>query len=107
MKASEVASRLQLSFRTEREYDELRSALIREQDHREHGAFIFASQSDDLRLDVVEVAVLSGDNFSKQSMGFLELREGALQDVIMRAHRSNTALVEAHSHPFTEGPDVR
>ena len=106
MKESDAGGPLELRFRGEREYEDLLSALIRERDVREYGAFLFALPDGSARLEVVDVEVLSGADFSAQSMDYLELRADALQAMIVRAHRTETALVEAHSHPFSEGPDV-
>ena len=51
--------------------------------------------------------MLKPDDFASQTAYYLELHDDALQEMIVRAHRTNTALIEAHSHPFTRGPRVR
>ena len=98
-----------LRFESERQYRALRSALVLKgyAHGREHGAFLFASQAGNGELDVVDVAVLKPDDFASQTAYYLELHDDALQEMIVRAHRTNTALIEAHSHPFTRGPRVR
>ncbi len=84
-------------------YRSLLAALVREKDEREHGAFLFAKPEAQGLLEVVDVELLQSDHFESQSFGYLELREGALQEMILRAHQSETALIEAHSHPFSIG----
>lgn len=74
---------------------------------REHGAFLFATLAENTTLTVVDVVLLQPDDFAEQTVDYLELHDGLLQDMIVRAHESNTALVEAHSHPFTRGRRVR
>ena len=104
---SESTKERRLRFESEAQYQALRSALVREGYAREHGAFLFASPAGDGELDFVDVAVLKPADFVVQSVRYLELHDDALQGMIVRAHRTNTALVEAHSHPLTEGPRVR
>ena len=98
-----------LRFESEEQYRALRSALVREAyaHESERGAFLFASLADDRDLDVVDVVVLKPGDFARQTPYYLELHDVALQEMIVRAHKTNTALIEAHSHPFTEGPRVR
>ena len=98
-----------LRFESEEQYRALRSALVREAyaHESERGAFLFASLADDRDLDVVDVVVLKPGDFARQTSYYLELHDVALQEMIVRAHKTNTALIEAHSHPFTEGPRVR
>ena len=87
----------------------LRSALFRDgQVHeREHGAFLFASPARNGELEVVDFSQLNPDNYVEQTACYLELYDDVLQEMIVRAHRTNTALIEAHSHPLTRGPSVR
>ena len=105
---SESTKERRLRFESEGQYRTLRSALVREgyAPESEHGAFLFASPTGDRELDVVDVAVLKPGDFATQTAYYLELHDTALQEMIVRAHRTNTALIEAHSHPFTEGPRV-
>ena len=70
------------------------------------GPFSSPPPAGDRELDVVDVAVLKSGDFATQTSYYLELHNTALQEMIVRAHRTNTALIEAHSHPFTEGPQV-
>ena len=98
-----------LRFESEGQYRALRSALVREgyAYEREHGAFLFASLTEDGELDVVDIALLRPDDLVAQTASYLELHDDALQEMIVRAHRTNTTLIETHSHPFTLGPRVR
>jgi len=74
---------------------------------REQGAFLFASPAENGALRVLDVTVLRREDFAMQTAYYLELQENVLQEMILHAHSTNTALVEAHSHPFTRGPRVR
>lgn len=74
---------------------------------REQGAFLFASPAENASLMVREVVLLRPEDFTVQTARYLELQENVLQKMILNAHRTSTALVEAHSHPFTRGPSVR
>ena len=105
----ESTKKRRLRFKSEEQYRTLRSALLLEgyAHHREHGAFLFARLAGNGEMDVVDVAVLKADDFAAQTVYYMELRDETFQEMIVRAHRTNTALVEAHSHPFTRGPRVR
>ena len=103
---SESTKEWRLRFESEGQYRELRSALVCEGYAHERGAFLFASLAGDGDLDVVDVVVLKPSDFAKQTAYSLDLRDAVLQEMIVRAHRTNTVLIEAHTHPFTEGPRV-
>ena len=105
---SESTEERRLCFESEGQYRALRSALVREgyAHEREHGAFLFASPAGKGELEVIDIAMLKPDDFVAQTAYYLELHDDALQKMIVRAHRTNTALIEAHSHPFTRGPRV-
>ncbi len=106
---SEASREWRLRFGTEAQYQALRAALLPEgyAKDREHGAFLFASPADDAGLDIVDVVVLKPADFVVQSSCYLELHENVLQKMIVHAHRTNTTLVEVHSHPHADGPLVR
>ena len=106
---SESTKERRLRFESKAHYQAFRSALVRGAYayYREQGAFLFASPAANGELDVVDVAVLKTADFVMQSAGYVELHDDALQEMIVRAHRTDTALVEAHSHPLVEGPRVR
>ena len=107
--ASEPAKELRLYFESESQYNALRSALLPKEDrhYRECGAFLFASATRNGDLHVVEVVVLKPSDFAAQTAYHLKLCEDTLQRMIVRAHTTNTALIEAHSHPLSKGPWVR
>ncbi len=104
---SEFNKEWRLHFESEQQYRALRSALVYEDAYEnEHGAFLFAAQSGDKKLEVVDVVILKPDDFATQTACYLDLHDAVLQEMIIRAHKTNTALIEAHSHPFTKGPSV-
>ncbi len=104
----EPTRKRRLRFESKGEYQALRGVLLRNGRATEYesGAFLFASQATDGVLDIAEVIVLKHADFVVQSARFLELKDGVLQQMIIRAHRTKTALIEAHSHPFAVGPRV-
>ena len=106
---SEPAKERRLHFESASQYNALRSALLAKDDRhgRECGAFLFASATHDGDLNVVEVVVLKPGDFAAQTAYHLELCTDTLQQMIVRAHTTNTALIEAHSHPFSKGPWIR
>ena len=69
--------------------------------------FLFASPVPNGDLSVVDSAELAPQDFVEQSAEYVELRESVLQEMILRAHQTNTALIEAHSHPFARGSHIR
>lgn len=87
-------------------YESLRASLLPADDDQEHAAFLFARLAEEGLLVVEDLEPLRPSCFEAQSWGYLALRDGALQQMILRAHRAEAALVEAHSHPFYRGPDV-
>lgn len=105
MRGSNAPRRLRVALSRER-HRELRAALIRAGDKREHGAFLFAKPQSQQLIEVIDFELLQAVHFESQGFGYLELRDGALQEMLLRAHRSETALIEAHSHPFSIGPGV-
>lgn len=105
MKGSEGQPRLRVELSREC-HRGLWAFLVREGDEREHGAFLFAKPQGEGLLELVDAELLQPGHFESQGFGYLELRDGALQDMILRAHQSETALIEAHSHPFSDERDV-
>lgn len=98
-----------ICFENERQYRALRTALVSEgyANECEQGAFLFASPTGNGELRIIDTTVLTPEQFTMQAAYCLELQENVLQEMILRAHRTDTALVEAHSHPFTRGSRVR
>ena len=105
---SESNAQRRLCFESAGKFRDFRAALVLEGHARgrEHGAFLFASPAGNGALRIIDIKVLMPQDFTMQTARYLELRENVLQEMILRAHRTNTALVEAHSHPFTKGPRV-
>ena len=97
-----------ICFESNEQYHALRTALVDEgyANECEQGAFLFASPTGNGELRIIDIVVLTSEHFTIQTAHFLELQEDVLQEMILRAHRTDTALVEAHSHPFTRGPRV-
>ena len=106
---SESITEPRLRFETERQYQALRTAMKREAylHGREHVVFLFGSPTPNGELRVVESTELDPEDFVEQSAEYLELREYVLQEMIVRAHQTSTALIEAHSHPLARGSHVR
>lgn len=106
---SESTAHPRLCFASGRQFRTLRSTLVFDGYARgsEQGAFLFASPEENRAWKVLNIAVLRPEDFTMQTAYHLELHENVLQEMILRAHKTNTALVEAHSHPFTRGPRVR
>lgn len=97
-----------LCFQSANQYQLLQSALAhhRHEQETEAGAFLFAEPKEDGELQVVDIVQLNPEDLVEQTAKYLELQAGVLQRMIVRAHRTSTALIEAHSHPFTKGPRV-
>ena len=97
-----------ICFKSGNQYEQFRDALMhhRCEEGTESGAFLFAESMDNADLNVVDIAELNPEDFVEQTARYLELREGVLQVMIVRAHRTSTALIEAHSHPCSRGPRV-
>lgn len=74
---------------------------------REHVVFLFASLLPNGDLRFVESTELAPEDFVEQSAERVELRDNVFQEMILRAHHTNTALVEAHSHLLERGSHVR
>ena len=105
---SEAEAALRLRFEDRRQYRALRSALVFDGYLKgsEEAAFLFASRPENGELTVVDVKVLRPSDFSIQAARYLDLQENVLQEMLVHAHKTDTALVEAHSHPFTVGRGV-
>ena len=105
---SDFTATPRLRFESPLRFRALRSALVEAATaHQcEQAAFLFASKEGDEPLTVVDSVILRPTDFVVQTAHHLELLDDVLQDMILRAHRTDTTLVEAHSHP-TRGPRVR
>lgn len=69
----------------------------------ESAAFIFAraqQSAHSLTLKAEDFMLVGADGFKVQDNDFIELSDECRIAVIKRAHQTNTALIELHSHPF-------
>lgn len=82
------------------EFDDLRRRLLSDGDGHEQAAFLLATLQSPGNLRVVESVHAGQDDWVRQGVGYLELREGLLDELIRQAHMQGAALIEAHSHPF-------
>jgi hypothetical protein len=79
------------------------SHLLPEGATRESAAFIFASVQESatsLVLTAQELMLVGNDGFRARHDDYIELSDESRISSIKKAHRTNTALVELHSHPF-------
>ena len=104
---SESATAQPLYFGSERQYTALRTQLLDAEPVPERGAFLFAARDQNRGWQVVETAIFKPKDLVEQSAFCLELRDGVLQAMIVRAHKTGTALVEVHTHPFSVGTRVQ
>ena len=91
--------RLEIEMSAE-EFDSLCRQLLSDTRGHEQAAFLLATLESPSKLRVVESSHASQEDWVQQGIGYLELRDGLLDELIRRAHREGAALVEAHSHPF-------
>lgn len=82
------------------EFDDLRWQLLSDEHNHEQAAFLLATLESQGALRVVESIHSGQEDWVRQGVGYLELRDGLLDELIRRAHMQGAALVEAHSHPF-------
>lgn len=69
----------------------------------ESAAFIFARVEETpqaLTLRAQDFMLVGADGFKVQDNDYIELSDECRIAVIKRAHQTNTALIELHSHPF-------
>lgn len=84
-------------------YEELRAHLLPSGNGLEQAAFLFAKFGEDrdvARLEVVEIQKLFARDFDAQTSDYLELKDESRIRLIKKAHMSDTALLEMHSHPM-------
>lgn len=70
---------------------------------KESAAFIFASileADSSLVLKALDFQLIGHDGFRVQDDDYIELSDEARISIIKKAHRTNTAIIELHSHPF-------
>ena len=77
--------------------------LLPEGATRESAAFIFAEfheANQSLVLKAQDYFLVGQDGFKAQYDDFIELSDESRITIIKKAHQTNTALIELHSHPF-------
>ena len=71
--------------------------------NKESAAFIFASVQEfenSIVLSAEDFTLVGEDGFKSQYDDYIELSDEARIRIIKKAHQTNTALIELHSHPF-------
>ena len=89
---------------TEQQYKTIWEHLLPEGASRESAAFIFAAfheANQSLVLKAQDYLLVEQDGFKAQHDDFIELSDESRIAIIKKAHQTNTALVELHSHPFS------
>ena len=88
---------------TKRQYMEIWEHLLPKGALVESAAFIFAKYSKSnqvLLLTAQDFFLVGKDGFKEQYNDYIELSDEARVSIIKKAHQTNTALIELHSHPF-------
>lgn len=88
---------------TEQQYKDIWQHLLPEGANCESAAFIFAAfheANHTLVLKTQDYFLVGRDGFKAQYDNFIELSDESRIDIIKKAHLTNTALIELHSHPF-------
>jgi hypothetical protein len=70
---------------------------------QESAAFIFAefeASDNSLALNAVDYFLVKPQGFKAQFDDYIELSDETRIAIIKKAHQTNTALIELHSHPF-------
>lgn len=88
---------------TERQHRAIWKHLLPEGASKESAAFVFAEvleRNGSLVLKASDYFLVGQDGFNVQLDDYIELTDESRIAIIKRAHQTNTALVELHSHPF-------
>ena len=106
---SEPLKNWTLRFNSEEQYKSVRNSLaVTGVPYEcEQAAFLFGRPAKDRELHVVDATRLQESDFVLRSDRFLELGDDVLQRLIVRAHETGTALIEAHTHPRATGTRVQ
>lgn len=87
---------------TDNNYNRLWSHLLPQNSDTEQAAFLFCTTTQDeegIVFEAVDHALFGPSDFVVQYEDYIELTDESRSGIIKRAHRSNTALAELHSHP--------
>jgi hypothetical protein len=88
---------------TTQQYTEIWKHLLPKGSSNEYAAFIFAKpieSNSSLVLKAQDFCLIGSDDFKEQYDDLIELADEARVSIIKKAHQTNTALIELHSHPF-------
>ena len=88
---------------TKLQYTEIWKHLLPEGASSEFAAFIFAEFGESNRslvLTAEDFFLVGQDGFKAQYDDYIELSDETRISIIKKAHRTNAALIELHSHPF-------
>jgi len=88
---------------TKYQYTEIWKHLLPEGALNESAAFIFAEFVESNRSLIItaqDFFLVGRDGFKSQHEDFIELSDETRVSIIKKAHQTNTALIELHSHPF-------
>jgi len=88
---------------TELQYENIWGHLLPEGATRESAAFVFATfheSNQSLVLKATDYFLVGQGGFKAQYDDFIELSDESRIAIIKKAHQTNTALIELHSHPF-------
>ena len=86
-----------------RQYTEIWQHLLPESANHECAAFIFAEFNEVdhlLTLNAQDYFLVRQEGFKAQYVDYIELSDETRVSIIKKAHQTNTALIELHSHPF-------
>jgi hypothetical protein len=84
------------------QYKDIIAHLLPNGDTRESAAFIFADFHEDNRSLILSAQgyfLISQEGFTVQQDDYIELSDESRIAIIKKAHQTNTALIELHSHP--------
>lgn len=85
------------------QYADILAHLLTNGDTRESAAFIFADFHEDNRSLILrpqDYLLICQEGFTVQQDDYIELSDESRIAIIKKAHQTNTALIELHSHPF-------
>jgi len=88
---------------TELQYRAIWEHLLPEGATHESAAFIFAEfqkVNKSLVIEAQDYFLVGQDGFKAQYDDYIELSDESRIAIIKKAHQTNTALIELHSHPF-------
>lgn len=88
---------------SKQQYEAIWNHLLPEGVKYESAAFVFAEFHENdraLTLNAQDYFLIEHEGFKVQDDDYMELSDESRISIIKKAHQTNTALVELHSHPF-------